>query len=301
MDKIDVVIAYVDCSDKAWQHEYSKHVAIPYNPVRFRSWDTVRYILRGIDTHMPWVNNIYLIVMSETQVPEYVDTSKVKIVYHKDFMPESQLPCFSSNPIEAYIWNIPGLSEKFIYFNDDMIPIMGSDPDDFFTDDGRVRCTQRINHNPEIKNIFHQIRKNCTEIAFRAAGLSYNGTDVISQRHGPQALLRSYCEECFDKAQDEIEGGLTMVRASSNICQYVYTNYMLLKRMTDRSEKPASLTYADFKKCTVEQVADAIINPSEKFICINDTSDVGDHYEEYRATITASFETLYPNKSKYEK
>lgn len=301
MDKIDVVIPYVDCSDAAWQQEYNKHVSLPYNPVRFRSWDTVRYILRGINTYMSWVNNVYLIVMSETQVPEYVDTSKVKIVYHKDFIPESRLPCFSSNPIEAYLWNIPGLSEKFIYFNDDVIPTTESDIDDFFTADGKVRCTQRINHNPEIKNVFHRIRKNCTEIAFKAAGLSYNGTDVILQRHGPQAMLRSYCKECFDNAQTEIESGLTMVRASTNICQYVYTNYLLLKHMTDCSEKPISLKYAAFNKYTIGQVIDAIINPSEKFICINDTEDVGIHYEEYRAAITAAFDMLYPNKSKYEK
>lgn len=45
----------------------------------------------------------------------------------------SHLPTFSSPAIETHIHRIPGLSQKFIYLNDDVM--FGRDvwPDDFYT------------------------------------------------------------------------------------------------------------------------------------------------------------------------
>lgn len=49
------------------------------------------------------------------------------------FQNQSHLPTFSSPAIETHIHRIPGLSQKFVYLNDDVM--FGKDvwPDDFFT------------------------------------------------------------------------------------------------------------------------------------------------------------------------
>lgn len=49
------------------------------------------------------------------------------------FQNRSHLPTFSSPAIETHIHRIPGLSQKFIYLNDDVM--FGRDvwPDDFYT------------------------------------------------------------------------------------------------------------------------------------------------------------------------
>lgn len=49
------------------------------------------------------------------------------------FQNESHLPTFSSPAIETHIHRIPGLSQKFIYLNDDVM--FGKDvwPDDFYS------------------------------------------------------------------------------------------------------------------------------------------------------------------------
>ncbi len=47
--------------------------------------------------------------------------NKLIIITHKDIIPEIYLPTFNSLCIELYLYNIPNLSNNFIYFNDDMI------------------------------------------------------------------------------------------------------------------------------------------------------------------------------------
>ena len=49
------------------------------------------------------------------------------------FLNDSHLPTFSSPAIETHIHRIPGLSQKFIYLNDDVM--FGKDvwPDDFYS------------------------------------------------------------------------------------------------------------------------------------------------------------------------
>ena len=43
-------------------------------------------------------------------------------VTHEDIFPnKSHLPTFSSPAIEAHIHRIPGLSQRYIYFNDDVM------------------------------------------------------------------------------------------------------------------------------------------------------------------------------------
>jgi len=54
-----------------------------------------------------------------SQVPYWLDTSKVKVVLHKDFIDSSFLPTFNSQSIELYLFKIANLSSTFIYFNDD--------------------------------------------------------------------------------------------------------------------------------------------------------------------------------------
>ena len=48
-------------------------------------------------------------------------------------MNKSHLPTFSSPAIEAHLHRIPGLSDKFIYLNDDVMFGKEVWPDDFYT------------------------------------------------------------------------------------------------------------------------------------------------------------------------
>jgi len=104
---------------------------------RFEDNDELRYSLRSVEKHAPWVRHIFIV--TNGQIPSWLnlDDERVTIVSHSDiFVNRSHLPTFSSPAIESHLHRIPGLSEWFIYMNDDVF--FGRDvwPDDFVTASG---------------------------------------------------------------------------------------------------------------------------------------------------------------------
>ena len=66
-------------------------------------------------------------------VPKWLNTAheKIQIVKHEDFMAPAYLPTFNINSIELNLHRIKGLSEHFVFFNDDMFLIDFVRPEDF--------------------------------------------------------------------------------------------------------------------------------------------------------------------------
>ncbi|XP_076114277.1 N-acetylglucosamine-1-phosphotransferase subunits alpha/beta-like [Mytilus galloprovincialis] len=101
---------------------------------RFEDNEELRYSLRSLERFAPWVRHVYII--TNGQIPYWLnmESSRLTIVTHQEiFTNTTHLPTFSSPAIEANIHKIPGLSQKFIYMNDDVM--FGKDvwPDDFYT------------------------------------------------------------------------------------------------------------------------------------------------------------------------
>jgi UDP-N-acetylglucosamine-lysosomal-enzyme len=89
---------------------------------RYRDSEELRYSLRSLVRFAPWIRHIYLV--TDNQIPYWLDLShpRLTVVPHSDIFPnKSHLPVFSSPAIEAHIHRIPGLSQRFIYFNDDVM------------------------------------------------------------------------------------------------------------------------------------------------------------------------------------
>jgi len=104
---------------------------------RFQDNDELKFSLRSVEKFIPWVNHIYLV--TNGQVPNWLNLThpKLTVVTHAEiFRNQSHLPSFSSPAIEANIHRIPGLADRFIYFNDDTM--IGNEvwPDDFYTQSG---------------------------------------------------------------------------------------------------------------------------------------------------------------------
>ncbi|XP_015673724.1 N-acetylglucosamine-1-phosphotransferase subunits alpha/beta [Protobothrops mucrosquamatus] len=104
------------------------------SPSRFEDNEELRYSMRSIERHAPWVRHIFIV--TNGQIPSWLnlDNPRVTIVTHQDlFQNLSHLPTFSSPAIESHVHRIRGLSQKFIYLNDDVM--FGKDvwPDDFYS------------------------------------------------------------------------------------------------------------------------------------------------------------------------
>lgn len=100
----------------------------------------LRYSLRSLDHHLPWFKgNIYIVTPGQT--PSWLNTTnpRIKIINQDDILPKEALPTCNAFLLEFYLDRIPGLSEKFIYMNDDYFFLSETTPHDLFTDDGRVK------------------------------------------------------------------------------------------------------------------------------------------------------------------
>lgn len=101
------------------------------NDARFRDYDTFKYWFRAIEKNATWVNRIYLVTCGHLPKWLNVQHPKLTVVKHSDFIPEAYLPTFSSDTIALNLHRIKGLSENFVYFNDDMFLINPTKSTDF--------------------------------------------------------------------------------------------------------------------------------------------------------------------------
>jgi hypothetical protein len=146
---IDVVYTWVDGADPAWLARKNAALAengwvtaneTAANNSRYVSRNELRYSLRSLHMYAPWVRRIFLV--TDDQVPEWLNTGhpRITVVSHKEiFGGKGRLPTFNSHAIETRLHHIDGLSEHFIYTNDDVFfgqPLL---PSFFFTGNGHTR------------------------------------------------------------------------------------------------------------------------------------------------------------------
>lgn len=142
--KVDVVFTWVNNQDPEWQQRRSRYSTTaaqnaPHNndEARFANHNELYYSLHSVRTFLPWVNRIYIV--TDRQRPEWLNEAaypNVSIIDHSQIIDEQYLPTFNSHVIEAHLHNIPGLSEHFIYFNDDVFVARPLPKEHFFRANG---------------------------------------------------------------------------------------------------------------------------------------------------------------------
>jgi glycosyltransferase involved in cell wall biosynthesis len=138
---IDAVYTWVDGDDPVWQAKRDQRLdqttglsltRASSGRARFVSRDELRYSMRSLHLFAPWLNHIYLV--TDGQVPPWLDPDHpgVTLVSHDEILPAEHLPTFNSHAIETALHRVPGLSDQFIYFNDDVLLGRPVHPDQFF-------------------------------------------------------------------------------------------------------------------------------------------------------------------------
>jgi len=125
--EIDIVYTWVNGSDPELirqREEFRTINSAEYDAskMRFRDFQTLRYSLRSVEMFVKFYRKIFLV--TNGQVPYWLNlnNSKLELVKHSDIFNNSKnLPTFNSNAIESQLHNIKGLSECFIYLNDDVL------------------------------------------------------------------------------------------------------------------------------------------------------------------------------------
>lgn len=292
---MDAVITYVDGNDPIWKKDYEKNTNIPIMDKRFRDWGTLKYLLRGIEVYMPFIKNVYLVVSHPSQVPQWANTENLKIVLHKDIIPDEYLPTFNSNTIETHFQNIPELDEQYLYFNDDMFPIDKCEPTDFFRDGKAVIGVSK--HIFKF-GMYKKICKNSDSLARKALGMK-SSFMFLRPQHICIPMIKSQVTEVYNKIKDDILNTLSTTRESKNVTQYLFFDYIYYKGMVINEK--ISKKHFSVAICSPEKLRKFITSPTHKMACINDVKLSEKKYNILRSVILEAFETRFPKKCRFEK
>lgn len=328
---IDFVVTWVDGGDPAWQAEkrrYTPDGETDTRPERYRDWELLRYWFRGVEQFAPWVRAVHLVTWGH--VPSWLNTHapKLHVVNHADFMPDGTLPTFNSNALEMNLHRIPGLSDQFVYFNDDMLLLRPVRPEDYFVD-GKPRdmlALQPVVANPTNPVMSHILlndslvickyfekRKtmrsnpgkyfklgyplmyfvyNLLETAFPL----YTGFYTV---HGPSPLLKSTFEELWEKeGQLLLETSRHRFRSPEDVTQYLFREWEKQKGNFVPANLHKEFRYLDISDPSGRYL-DVIRGQQTKAVCVNDTSKPID-FEEKKAELLGAFEQILSERSTFE-
>lgn len=291
---MDVVITYVNGQDPVWREEYSRALNVPALEKRFRDWGTLKYLLRGIRIHMPFIRNVYLVVSGMSQVPEWA-SGNLKVVTHRDIIPDEFLPTFNSTTIEMFLHRIPGLDERFIYFNDDIFPVAPCREDDFFRD-GKI--VLGFSRHLFAGRMYKRQCRNSDRMARKALGLG-NSLLFIRPQHICHPMIRKSNEEVFELMKDEIIPTLSIIRTAENLNQYLFQDYLFYQGKAIRER--LSGKFFSIATSSASTIGKYLQNPLRKLVCINDVHLDEETYLSERAILLDSFERVFPEKSIFEK
>ena len=293
-----MVYTWVNGDDPAYLQNYNEHAEKPkdINPERVRDvYQTLRYSLRSVERFAPWVRNIY-IVTARPQIPDWldIDNPRVKLVHHDQAISEEYLPTFNYNTIESSIHKCPGISEHFVYMNDDFL--FGNEVllSDFINEDGRITVFGTL-FGENLKFRIYE-RKN----------------DIVSLglvEHNPIFYKKSVVDELQDLHMEKFHSTrLSKFRRNDNITmQKVYKQHML----SYHSEISNPISVTSLRKIhTFHKIKNDLGKQQEaiakleakrpKFYCLND--DQRDNPNPEVVSFIKNFlERNYPKKSSFEK
>ena len=341
MSRIDFVVTWVDPSDAKWRRrkaDWLKKTGAEEEDgsweedareERYRDLGFFRYFFRSIEKNAPWVNRVYLV--TDDQIPDFLDPShpKLRIVSHREIIPKEYLPTFNSNAIELFLHRIPGLSETFVYLNDDFLLNAPMHRRDFFVD-GRPKdmfAFQPVVANPDnptmtriLQNDALVISKHFDKRSFVMHNLSkvfwpgypmmyfvYNGLEMCFPRftgfydvHCHMNLLRSTFETLWDLEPEILKKTAShRFRSKDDICIYLMKDYQKMTGNFHPVNLERELGYYEVSDDNRKLCAD-IMRQTHRYLCINDSTE---NYDADRASkeIRRALKKVYPKKSSFEK
>ena len=209
-DPIDLVVTWV-CPDPVNDALRNYYTGNPNASVgsRTESREELLCLLRSVDMFAPWINHVYIV--SSTGYPEWlnINNPRVTVVPHTEiFTDHSALPTFNSHAIESQLHHIPGLSEKYLYANDDMFFGAPVEPSDFFDEHGRAKAflwKKVPRRNKNIKNTMG----NAYRMSWRNLSILMDERDGIQVKrflhHQALPMLKSTTELSEKRYSDVYE------------------------------------------------------------------------------------------------
>lgn len=339
MQEIDFVIAWVDGADPAWRAEKracAERLGLTRaaedaddREERYRDWDNLRYWFRGVEKFAPWVRTIHFVTWGH--LPPWLNPNhpKLHIVNHADYIPQQFRPTFNSHTIELNFHRIEGLSEQFVYFNDDMFLINAMQPEDFFRNG---KPCDMLALQPDVANPNDPVMPyillndamtlakyfNKRENAKKQPGayfhpgypllyFCYNLLEMAFPKftgfytvHGPSPLKKSTYQILWQKEKELLtETCFHPFRRRDDVNQYLFREWQKLSGDFVPTNPLRSFRYFDVDNKN-SALLQCIQKQSAKEICIND-SNFPVEFERVKAELNRAMDALLPQRSAFER
>lgn len=308
---IDMVFSWVDGSGAEYQ---ASRRALEADAIlgegddhesRFRQVDELKYALRSVHMFAPWVRRIF--IATDSPAPQWLAAHpRVTLVRSKEhFADPSVLPTHNSMAVESQLHHIEGLSEHFLYSNDDMFFGRPLSPDVFFTAGGITRFMLSPNRiglgeSEAARSGF----ENSARVNRRLLWDRFDAFTTHHLEHSAAPLRRSVLSELEQEFAPEFAAtAASTFRAADNISvtNSLYHYYSLL---TGRAvmHKDGKGIYVDTANtagfASLEQI---LAQRNADFLCLNDGSNGDANPSRRREIVTDFLEKYFPFKAPWEK
>ena len=309
---IDIVFTWVDGNDKSLKIKKNKYLNLRENyslskdsnsTNRFRDNNELKFSIRSIEKYAKWVNNIYIV--TDNQIPDWlnINSKNIYIIDHTDiFQNKEHLPTFNSNAIECNIPFIKGLSNYYIYMNDDFF-FGGDIQQNLFIEDGLMKFyTSKIKKEESLyeernQNIYkHQLYNNFNFLK----SIGYTGP-VFTPIHQATIFNKHIYIDFLKKYKNIYE--ITSSSKFRSIKTYhingIIPFYQFMKGKSVVSGNINSLVISITNDEEQNYVEFALIKVYKPLLyCIED--DINNKTENIATQYDIFFKATLPNKSKYE-
>ncbi|MBN2803309.1 MAG: hypothetical protein JXR91_09460 [Deltaproteobacteria bacterium] len=244
---------------------------------RFRDNREIIQSINSVHRFAPFVRKIF-IVAAEGQVPDWYNSNDypdVEMVFHPELFGveyADMLPTFNSHSIEAMLPFIPGLSERFVYFNDDMFLGAPVTSEDFFDPDG----TAIVRIRGEVEAFWQTHKKAWRNYRGNLYGhlkKQFPGISVYDTAHQCRTLLKSSCLNAWKNREFKdllICTAKDKFRDLSNIPPIELFSNMILIEKKARIVRQQDVVIQLFDRSVLGPEFCALKNLQPRFYCIND-------------------------------
>ena len=307
---IDIVFSWVDGAELEWQRARAKRMESYVigegdgSEARYRQLDELKYALRSVHLYAPWIRNIF--IATDSPRPSWLaDHPRVRVVRSEEFFSNlGDLPTHNSHAVESQLHHIDGLSEHFIYSNDDMFFGRPVGPSMFFSPGGVSKFVEariRIglgDNNPQRSGFENAARVN-------RALLRQRFGKVITRHleHAPAPLRRSVMRELeLEFPQDFARTSANAFRQATDVSvtNSLYHYYALF---TGRAvtQTDARVKYVDTTSLAgLRKLGSLLKKRSFDFFCLNDGSFPEVSAEDRAAAVRSFLDDYFPIPAPWE-
>jgi hypothetical protein len=278
---------------------------------RFRDNGELRYSLRSLERHAPWVRKVHLVTNGQT--PHWLEPGSVEVVPHAAIFPDlHHLPTCNSLAIELHLHRIPGLSERFLYFNDDMFLGRPVSRDDFLTPTGGQKVRFDAHPLPTDLALSHPLGRACARTQRILDSLYGQKAARPWPAHAPRLLDRnSLCRIEALLGEEFAATSAHRLRDGCDFALWVFYPFYLLEAPEQRGRHVALLHRAhgsDYAFCMMKDPFTTVLRAfailaelRPRFFCINDDLDDAAADHPAFAALRGLLETLFPLPSRFER